>query len=1118
MGFKGSVESFSLADVFQNLAMNQQTGTLHVHSGTGAEKYVYFQSGQVRYLSSGPSRLLVPPTVFLARGVITVAQLDAGVQKQNETGKSISAELVELGHVTVKQVDEVIKVQMEEEIFDLFGWDKASFEFEEAPAADADLFKGQTTGGKGPSLPISHLIMEAARRVDEWDRLKKQVPSSKEIYHLDPVARKAIEKGEMETDPIEKRVASLLDCTRDVEDLIADSFLFTFEVMNALSGFIQSSLVRPATVPELLQAEQDCVRQNLLKRRIKVLERILALGGENLRVRKELAESLARDQQVDKACIHYTVLADAELGAKSEDGAVDLYRRVLSLSPKHIKAHEQLGTIYQKRGQKREAFIHFQELFEAYRSQNNPRDARAAAVKALECDPNHNDIRNGLIEMLINDNQKEAASQQLEIIGDQAAKQGNVKFAADSYRRSMTYRPNNTQLKNKLADVMLTKEDRVARKRKASAVVFVVILVAAACGAMFFFEKLNQKKYIAADEQAQPSLMDASRLERESRFDEAIEKYREAMESYERVSTLFSPVLQLHKKAQSELGSLQEKIVHAQGREVLTSTTLGAKSEKDFEEAESARNNKQIYKARDKFDEVLRNIKTSEKLKQDAQAGRDDVEKRIVRFENGLKRLKAESAKEFENVEKEAEWKTAFIDEFRGTERLNVGEIMLPLLLKPETDQVQVLLNGNSIGTITSKVSDRENTFYFPIVGTQRFDFKKPGYKPYSFNTSELKGYVQIIRLEREPNDSIRIKLEGGVTLKGEPTTDGSAIYVGTSEGELFQLVPGNPNVARRYKLAGGNPLHKEVMGSIYVHKRAGGKPDIIVYGTRAGDCVGLLAPEGKNTFVEAWNPVRRTGPTLSAPPSVVRLPLVLSSTIFVMPAEKKLLMIDCDSGTEVLAGRAPEFGAKITSAAAGIDSASLIAAGCADGKLWGLSLTTSGGITKSWFPNAGAGFGKIQGKPVAFDKFILAGADDGRIYLFDPSRGYADGKIDLPGAGEIVSAPLVVNKRIFVGSIGREGVWCADPDRLREQLWKYPRNPPAIGGVEFTPVFLNGNIYFGTDTGELHCVSAADGKPRWSFKIDGGAPVVGSPVIVDKRVYAITKDGHIVGFEERAE
>ncbi len=50
MGFKGTLDSINLADIFQNLAMNQQTGTLRVQN-RNEFKCIYFDRGGIRYLS-----------------------------------------------------------------------------------------------------------------------------------------------------------------------------------------------------------------------------------------------------------------------------------------------------------------------------------------------------------------------------------------------------------------------------------------------------------------------------------------------------------------------------------------------------------------------------------------------------------------------------------------------------------------------------------------------------------------------------------------------------------------------------------------------------------------------------------------------------------------------------------------------------------------------------------------------------------------------------------------------------------------------------------------------------------------------------------------------------------
>src|SRR6185312_15027144 len=106
--------------------------------------------------------------------LVTKQGLETAVGRQKESGSTIGSCLIDLGQISEEQLDEVTRHQIEEEIYDLFSWDHASFEFTDGTP------QSMTSTGQlppsGPALPISHLIMEAARRVEEWERLRKLVP------------------------------------------------------------------------------------------------------------------------------------------------------------------------------------------------------------------------------------------------------------------------------------------------------------------------------------------------------------------------------------------------------------------------------------------------------------------------------------------------------------------------------------------------------------------------------------------------------------------------------------------------------------------------------------------------------------------------------------------------------------------------------------------------------------------------------------------------------------------------------------------------------------------------------------------------------------------------------
>ncbi|HYF51524.1 MAG TPA: DUF4388 domain-containing protein [Planctomycetota bacterium] len=1103
MGFKGSVESFSLADVFQNLSMNQQTGTLKVVAGTGDEKHVYFENGQVKYMARGLRKPLLLPEVFVARGLVLKLQLDPAVERARANNEFIGPVLVAMGHINNEQLGEVVKHQIEEEIFDLFSWEKANFEFNEGNPADG-MFLDQL-GTKAPSLPISHLIMEAARRVDEWERLKKQIPVFKEIYVLDLQVRKQIEKGEMEVDPVEKRVAFLLDGARDVDDLIEESFLFRFEVMTALGSFLNSSLIRPATLQELNFAEQQCMKFNQPLRRIKILERILALGGENTRVRRDLAELLAKETMIDKACIHYGVLADAELQAGREEAAVEIYRRILSISPKHIKSHEQLATLYMKRGQKREAYVHYEELFETLRDQNHAAEARVAGQKALECDPSQTELRTNLIELLLADNQKEAAATQIEILGDQAAKVGNVKLAADSYRRAMQYAHNNKQLKKKLADVMLTKEDRLARKRKALMVMAAFVLLGLMAAGLAGLEYFNRVAYRRAHDTAQQRIADVPEIEKAEKFQEAAAKYREAQEAYRPITKKFSPILKYNKAATDKIAELERLATEALANDEKLRSEEERRARQDLIAGDNHMKAFEIRQARDAFKKVVENQHSSEEDAKKAKQQLEAVQKLIEKLDEGLKRLAQRPSEAFKTLTEEVAFKRGFVQQFGVNPKLLEGvEIRLPLWIRPETDLVDVYLNGRLEGTISQAAAPELNTFRYPFGAAHKFEFKKAGYKTITINTAELQQPEFKLKLEREPSYVFDLSpVLGDQSLSGDAVLNGDQLFVGTSDGSLLEVALQDKKVVRRYDLPGGGGINKEVYGRIHVIDR-GAKPAIIVYCTKAGDCVGLVAAAGG--FQEAW-PMVKGNPTapMSAPAAVARVPMVSRNPLVLMPFDKKIQIVDTDSGA---LGKTLELKVAVTSQPAVIEQGAIIAVGCEDGNVYGLS--AGGEVVREWTTNAKAA--AVRGRPFIYDDLLMAGADDGNIYFFESKKSGFGTAIVLEGA--IVMEPLILKKRLYLGAVQREVFWCIDMATRKPNWTKAERD---MGGINQTPVTIGSQVYYTTDRGKVYAIDAEKGFPIWTYQVEGGRGFAGPPSALGKRLYVISRTGKILGFDEQS-
>ena len=226
MAIKGSLTEASLTDVLQLLALGQKTGCLSV-ARDGSFGSIHFDRGRIvhasvvnRYDRLGDRLVrdgaLAPDT--LARIVSTASPAD---------DRDLADTLLSQGLVEREQLEAAYREQVEEAVFHLFAWTQGTFTFEAEvrPASRETLV----------SINADSLLLEGARRVDEWTQIAKKVPSLDLIFEID---QGRIAHREVALSPEQQRIAPWLDGTHDVTTVVCRSGLNEFEVGKALFGLL----------------------------------------------------------------------------------------------------------------------------------------------------------------------------------------------------------------------------------------------------------------------------------------------------------------------------------------------------------------------------------------------------------------------------------------------------------------------------------------------------------------------------------------------------------------------------------------------------------------------------------------------------------------------------------------------------------------------------------------------------------------------------------------------------------------------------------------------------------------------------------------------------------------
>ncbi len=226
MAIKGSLKEASLPDVIQLLFLGRRTGCLALadrhNFGT-----VYFEEGHIVYAAIVNRRDRLGD-ILLRSGKITTAQLETAIARQvGDREHKLGEILLELGALGREELESHMRLQIEEAVYYLFTWTSGTFNFEAGVRPEQEDFLVR--------INPEFLLLEGARRVDEWSLIEKKIPSFDLIFSVDP---SHIGESAPELSPEQRRLVPLLDGTRDVQAVIDGSGLVEFEVGKALYGLI----------------------------------------------------------------------------------------------------------------------------------------------------------------------------------------------------------------------------------------------------------------------------------------------------------------------------------------------------------------------------------------------------------------------------------------------------------------------------------------------------------------------------------------------------------------------------------------------------------------------------------------------------------------------------------------------------------------------------------------------------------------------------------------------------------------------------------------------------------------------------------------------------------------
>ncbi len=180
MALAGTLKDFSLADIFQLIALQKKTGYLTLRNEADVVT-VTFMEGSVVGAESLNKRLEDRlGHVLVKTGRISREELTKALEVQRQTLQRLGYILIAEGFVDASSLRAALATQMQQTIFRLFRWKSGDYNFEPHDTVEYD--RENVT-----PMAAESILMEGIRMLDEWPIIEKKIPSFDKVFEKIPL-------------------------------------------------------------------------------------------------------------------------------------------------------------------------------------------------------------------------------------------------------------------------------------------------------------------------------------------------------------------------------------------------------------------------------------------------------------------------------------------------------------------------------------------------------------------------------------------------------------------------------------------------------------------------------------------------------------------------------------------------------------------------------------------------------------------------------------------------------------------------------------------------------------------------------------------------------------------
>lgn len=225
----GALNAFRLPEVLTFLSTTRKSGTLEINSN-GKEASLFFDQGSMVYAGSNQEQFRLG-AILHRKKKITPEQREKIDAMMLREGGRFGQLALQTGVLNESQLRDCLKMQVSEIVYDAFVWQGGTFSFSE----QSDLPSYAVT----IAIDLPNLIMEGARRIEEWEQCLSLLPDMGVIFRV--VTTPKDEKITLSAD--EWKILFLINGVRTLDELAHDAEDDAFQVYRVVYGLLANHLI-----------------------------------------------------------------------------------------------------------------------------------------------------------------------------------------------------------------------------------------------------------------------------------------------------------------------------------------------------------------------------------------------------------------------------------------------------------------------------------------------------------------------------------------------------------------------------------------------------------------------------------------------------------------------------------------------------------------------------------------------------------------------------------------------------------------------------------------------------------------------------------------------------------